>query len=619
VLPRMVDSGLFALPARSHAHECLVQAMDLYASPMLSEPALPVHKIFLALRRSDLPVLDLLGLCGGPTEALEALSPDRVADIIGAYLAAQSQRCAFKEIAVSSSHVASPRALDLLHTIISLATQSDELTALTLRGGSASAYLISAAHVCKIAKCINGLSVLRLPGLPNVNDSNISLLLDAAGAALTELDISMTGITTSGLSRALTRPVGSMQPHIRDSLRFLDLTATSIDETALFCLIGLSALEELRIGWTPVVRPAAHGRGSASDDIVELTNMLGSAISTYSMPRLKRLDVSGLTVDLSGALRAAASLEQISLVGANLDDFGPSFLANLPTNLRIIDMTQVTGRSLNAATLIARNGASPLALLRVLNLSGSLVAGILAGRTDSDSEHIDWENNALTAAFRSLSELRELDVSDTSHLSSNAIVAVLSGCCGRLEILRLRKVRRPNLATAFNKRLRSTSTLLSFPDLRELDFSDSSFGNEVNGAISAFLTYAREVSTICLAGTSCVNDDVLGVLELFTSYSIAKLDVSRTAVRSAGLNAWKRPMPNLQVLDFRECSLVDKESVVRFCRRAPALDTVLTSFDIATLGVGRASIRARQAIQLVKEANDKIFIPEWRRRSRPSF
>jgi hypothetical protein len=667
LLPDCVDSGLFPVP-ENLVHPALHYALALYSTSIgVCAPALPARMVFAALRRSTFTSFDLLSVPNGMARAvLATLSTEQIASILGSLLTGSSQRCVFDKIAVSTSHIASARALHLLLIAVARAADVGCLTHLEIVGVGTTKPVLWPQHVHDITGFIRAramLRVLRLCAIEAVSDDNVAELVHAAGPKLHELDLSMTAVTGAGLSAALEASGNGAQ--VRETLVCLRVTATDVDSASLVCLVGMEALEELGIGWTLAVRPdgttgySGFEPMSASAAIDAASLHLSSYLSFSSLPSLRQLDMSGATIDLP---RISPAITNLVLNRATVSHM---FNRRFPIHLEHLDMSLATGSNALVASLIFDFEVTPLTLassLRSVNLAGSDLSGW--GRGDEDTllgpglsvgggvvVH-DVSQSDVCVWFGHMQALRELDVSSTNLMSPAALAAILSsGCADRVEVLRLRKIRRPSFVCTLMACLHINLGLsrVHFSALTELDISESELGRD-EAELDAFLALCspQRMQKLRTSGAMFVGDTVARRAVARFGKNVKEMDLSCTAITSSflcplhacgsddddaeirrgGEESSHAPLlPVLERVDLRGCKLVDHEDMSRsIALHAPALihgtldhegepDTVLV--------VGENGLLAARGRRIIQSAARRQVssTPEWRRkdRSRVSF
>jgi hypothetical protein len=673
-LPDFVDSGLYPLP--DHLIDpALRYALALYSTAEDGlGPALPAKKVFAALRRSTFTTFDLLPsrTNSQPHHAaalavLAALSPEQTASILGYILGGSSQRCVFQTIAVSTTNIATARALHQLLTVISASSAARCLTRLEICGTGTSALIVSTRGVRDITRYIGSfgaLSVLRMSGLDAVNDENVVELVRAAGPTLKELDLSMTAVSGTGLCAALDAPGAA-----RDSLVCLRLTGTNVDACSLLCLNGMAVLEELAIGWTVAVRPPSAIAGNiatrlSSTATEEAAALLGSILSATCLPNLRQLDVSGATIDVR---LSCSSVTHFIMAQATVTDM---LNRRLPANLEHLDLSDTTGPTALVASLLfdfAVTSPTLASSLRSINLAGSQVSGWGYGEDDvlpgpgiaveGGAVVYDVSLSDLCIWFGMMKDMRQLDLSATVMMSSCALAAILSSGCARgIEVLRLRNVRKPSLGSTVRASLHmgDGDAGVHFRALTELDISGSEIGQSEAG-LDRFLALcdSGRMQTLRMSGTYGVGDRVVSRAVARFGPSLKLLDVSNT--RTSQLlsskvedsdGEWETGegeeggggvvegydrvplLPELQHVDARGCQLSASSDVIEFLStHAPRLirgelddgdntrrTTHTVGRDVALAARGRRIMQDAAARQLP-------HTPEWRRkdRSRVSF
>lgn len=606
---------------------------------------MPIHRVLSALRYAEFSSLDFCLL-----EQFSRLSPDQVCTVVSSLLTAHSQKCAVEHITISTSHLCSPRALELFGTLVEGASEAGTLSELSILGSGDSANCVSNRYIEILTNSLHGdLRVLRLPGLSSVSDSNIAAIVRAAGRSLAELDISMTAVTGTGLSRALvcedTIPCGqntadastsmrsaaigySRQRPMRNVLEVLDITRNSVQLSDLHCLIGMQSLRDLRIGWTPAVGSESNMRheGTNTD---ELSLGLGMIVGTASLPRLRRLDLSGAHVNLSLALQNAHGLEELVLVSGVVFQYGNSKSLLLPENVKMFTFCQSVCRGFFFTDFAASLSSCCGRALRTLHLNGAT----MFGRVSQNTEHPWSWNLRVKDAFDEMTSLRELDISHSHSLSLGFIVHILiSKSAVKLTKLRLADFDRPALVSA----LRSLEPQLQFSALQQLDVSNSDFfskRDEFVWFLNAAETGHAGLATVRVHNVRLMDDIAAGEILKRSASTLQELDISGNLVTNEFLRSHSKQLPSLRELDVDGCNRVDASELITFCTKyAPQLEAIYVSSSVAQharghgsrtqsqkmclVGAGRAWHRAKLGADLVNRArNTAQSLPEWRYRA----
>lgn len=603
-LPKYCANGLWPLP-NLVVLEFFHAALALYSTGV--PPALSPQQVFAALRRSDFPSFELVASEGGeeiPRSAqsvLASLGPDQVADMIASFLIARSEIVYLERISVSALHISSKRAFSLFIRLVVSAVKAGALTEVSVYGhASSSAPLkLSRDDLDAIAAAARdgNLRALVFPGLESVDDRSFPAFLEIAGVELERLNLAMTGVTN--LSKILSNHFG-----FRRTLRVLDLSGTGIGAGAdgLLPLLGLEALEELSIAWTPAVRP----QGIEAGLIEEVALVLGSVVATSSMPCLTYLDMSGARLPLHHVLTGLDTLRSLILTSAEIEDLHDDrlFAESLPTKLEHLNLASCHGSASIGAILssAARRTGDTLNRLCLCNCELSGWAPMASGDSGADvaaaSEaivHGEPYVDLRLALGPGLSAIRELDLSNVRQLTAAMICAVLTaaGLAARLEVLRLREVKVPALAECFSAVCELSDFPIVFSSLKHLNISESelSFANDGSaGTTGADLGWfighilsGGECSIFKAAGTTHMTYGVVNVVLDCLRNTLAELDISflpfpQQHVLTGGHYAVMPPtteiFPKLREVTARGCGELPQALVDILRAQAPLLETV---------------------------------------------
>lgn len=549
-LPRWHVHGLPPL-APQHASAVLSRALEWYCPGNGIPDALPAHELFAAVRRTSLPTLDLL-----------AVSANDTAHICTALLTTLVMH-EFETVRFSSSHVAAgqARARALLCELVTGRT-APFVRKLTIRGTGASGGMETSRAMREevllpFADALVDLKRLELSHLPAVDDHVVSMLMRCA-PNLERLQVSFCSLSGAGLSAILTNTRGFCPP--RSSLRSLDLSGCDVDATSLLCLVGMTQLEELVLGWTPAIKP----RGALGDDAhVDAEVTLSCVVA--DLPKLRLLDLSSACLNLAMIFAAIGSMQHGEIILASslmrptlCSDYG----LRLPLHLRVLNLGGTIGLTLKALMEATLDGR--LERLEKLCLADSDFSAN-AGCGGKDPLQM------LKDTFRNLPACTMLDLSGL-NVSAHELGVVMSHCSPRLQVLRLARSR-ISIVTYITLQEYQCS---GFSLLRELDLSETKPDIKT---MNLFLSWMAPHERL----------DAHDVQDSFVQ-SVRTLPIPTPLDMAAGLGKEhpSRKAHGLKVLRLRSCSVTD-ETIAVACRSGliggglESLDLSLTNISDRTL------------------------------------
>jgi hypothetical protein len=587
-LPRFTESPLWPLPPEASL-QCFDAAVALFCTG--TTPVLSPAKVWSALCRSDLPVFDL-----ATSTALQNLAPEQVCTMMADYLIAHSDKCSVERFDLRTSHIASARATKLfLRLLRSLKGHSSPID-FSLRGGGGFSGGVARHHMREIAIALGAvpLRALKVPGMAAVDDELLGVMLDGTAGDVETLDIAMCSATSSGIASIFVdRDLG-----IRHSLRDLDLSGTSIDSSGVLALTGIERLERLSLAWTPVVRP--RGRLSQDGSVADLAEagvLLGTVLA--SLTGLRRLDLSGATIDLGGpVLSGVRGVRELILASARIDHRTGRmmFAERLPAALQILDLSAVCGTA-SVLRMLQAVGERVGGTIEDINLAHCELRGwdvheeTFGGQAE-ESFHTVFdgvaEMNLVQLFNSSLHALRVLDLSHTGGISERTLVLMFvgEGFLYRLVKLSMRGLRLPKFAL----RLRQWANVgveYSLPALESLDLSDTALADSppaLTWLVASLLTDASNLRTLSLSGARCLTYDVVGKALEKTADSIVSLDVSfcpfpSTGPGNSGHDVLARQAaqvyPSLRSANLTGCGALPESMVAILMQKAPNLEVVV--------------------------------------------
>lgn len=636
-LPRYIHDPLWPL-APDDAATVLSAALALFCTG--DAPALSPAAVFSALRRSPLPTLDLTA-----PPALAALGPHAVADILAAHLIAHSGRAAPDVVALRVGQLVHPRARSLLAELLRGRRGGDRggepapPLCFTLRGD---AVLLGGTGLAAVADALGEgpLEALELHGVTGVDDGLLGVMLAESKGSLDTLDLAMSRVTSEGLAALFVRE----DLRLRDGLRSLDLSGTSIDGSGVLALTGMSKLRYLSLAWTPVVRPTGrYARDTV--DIAEADLLLGSVLA--SLPALRRLDLSGATIDLGGpVLSGVDGVRELILASSRIDDVAGRviFAERLPAALQVLDLSDVSGTA-SVIRMLQAIGESVGGTVEDINLANCKLRGWDLHEEDAgegpDDDEFDTafdgvgELNLVELFNSSLHELRALDLSYTGGITERTLVLLFVGesFLHRVVKLSMRGLQLPRFALRL-RQWANAGVVYSLPALETLDLSETKLADSAPALtwfITALLTDAADFHTLSLASTHPLTYEVVAAALTLTARTLRILDVQfcpplmSTVDDSDSFLArlCHIPLPKLRSIDIRGCGRLPLAIATLLMQHAPALQDVIADkgafpeasepigFKAHTQAYGRAL-----ALAADRESQDDLDRLPWRARPR---